>query len=109
MNTGLLNETWIAGISCFGISTGIASVLLWKPLNKMQNNNVETKSQSSDLIGYEFVLQQDMSLMNTGHHRYSGVDWKVELDVSASVDNLSAGQRVAVVSVDAGIFRVKPI
>ena len=109
MSTGLLNETWIAGVSCFGISTGIASVLLWKPLSKLQNDNVETRSQSSDLIGYEFVLQQDMSLVNTGHHRYSGVDWKVELDSSSGVGELSAGQRVAVVSVDAGIFRVKPV
>lgn len=109
MSAGLLNETWIAGVSCFGISTGIVSVLLWKPLSKLQNDNVETKSQSSDLIGHEFVLQQDVSLVNTGNHRYSGVDWKVELDASAGVDNVSAGQRVAVVSVDAGIFRVKPI
>ena len=107
MSAGVLPETWIAGVSSLGISTGIVSVLLWKPLSKMQNGHVPKRSNSSDLIGHEFVLQEDISHTNTGSHRYSGVDWKVELDSRAEVDSLSAGQRVAVASVDAGIFRVK--
>ena len=109
MSAGVLPETWITGVSSFGISTGIISVLLWKPLSKMQNGRAPKQSQSSDLIGYEFVLQEDISLMSTGNHRYSGVDWKIELDSTADVDSLSAGQRVAVVSVDAGVFRVKSV
>ena len=109
MSAGVLNETWIAGISCFGISTGIASVLLWKPLSKMQDDNVSKQNRSSDLIGYEFVLQEGITLTSTGTHRYSGVDWKIELDGAAGVDALPAGQRVAVASLDAGIFRVKPV
>lgn len=109
MSAGVLPETWIAGVSSFGISTGIVSVLLWKPLSKMQDGRAPKQSQSSDLIGYEFVLQEDISLMSTGNHRYSGVDWKIELDSNAGVDSLSAGQRVAVASVDAGIFRVKSV
>ena len=36
-------------------------------------------------------------------------DWKVELDSGADVETLSAGQGVIVVSVDVGIFRIKPI
>lgn len=108
MSAGILPETWIAGVASFGISTGIVSVLLWKPMSKLQDNNAPTRSHSSDLIGYEFVLQHDISLVNTGNHRYSGVDWKIELDTATGVESLSAGQRVAVVSVDAGIFRVKP-
>ncbi len=109
MSAGVLPETWITGVSSFGISTGIISVLLWKPLSKMQDGRAPKQSQSSDLIGYEFVLQENISLMSTGSHRYSGVDWKIELDSTADVDSLSAGQRVAVVSVDAGVFRVKSV
>lgn len=109
MSAGVLPETWIAGVSCFGISTGVAGVLLWKPLRKMQDDTVSTQSNSSDLIGHEFVLKDDVSHTSEGRYRYSGVDWKVELDASAGVDSLSAGQRVAVASVDAGIFRVKPV
>lgn len=109
MSAGILPETWIAGVSSFGISTGAISLLLWKPMSKLQDNNAPTQSHSSDLIGHEFVLQEDISPLKTGQHRYSGVDWKVELDASAEVDSLSAGQRVAVVSLDAGIFRVKSL
>jgi len=106
MMFGLLPETWTAGISCFGITTGLVSAVLWKPLKKMQDNSTPPQRQSSDLIGYEFVLQQDITTLQPGQHRYSGVDWKVELDGQAG-DQLSAGQRVTVTSVDAGIFRVK--
>ena len=105
MMFGLLPETWTAGISCFGITTGLVSTVLWKPLKNMQDNTSPQK-QTSDLIGYEFVLQQDVTTLQPGQHRYSGVDWKVELDGQAG-DQLSAGQRVTVTSIDAGIFRVK--
>ena len=105
MMFGLLPETWTAGISCFGITTGLVSTVLWKPLKNMQDNTSPQK-QTSDLIGYEFVLQQDVTILQPGLHRYSGVDWKVELDGQAG-DQLSAGQRVTVTSIDAGIFRVK--
>ena len=106
MMFGLLPETWTAGISCFGITTGLVSAALWKPLKKMQDNSTPPQRQSSDLIGYEFVLQQDITTLQPGQHRYSGVDWKVELDGQAG-EQLSAGQRVTVTSIDAGIFRVK--
>ena len=105
MMFGLLPETWTAGISCFGITTGLVSTVLWKPLKNMQDNTSPQK-QTSDLIGYEFVLQQDVTTLQPGQHRYSGVDWKVELDGQAG-EQLSAGQRVTVTSIDAGIFRVK--
>lgn len=108
MMSGLLPETWTAGIACFGIATGLISTLLWKPLKNMQDNDVPKKQYSSDFIGYEFVLQQEVTITNPGHHRYSGVDWKVELDSSAG-NRLSAGQKVVVTSLDAGVFRVKPI
>lgn len=107
MSAGILPETWIAGVASCGISTGIASLLLWKPMRKLQNNNAPTRSHSSDFIGHEFVLQEDVTHTSAGKHRYSGVDWKIELDSSAGVDSLSAGQRVVVTSLDAGVFRVK--
>ena len=37
MMAGILTETWVAGVASFGIATGIASVLLWKPMQKMQS------------------------------------------------------------------------
>lgn len=108
MMVGVLPETWTAGVSCFGIATGISGAILWKPLKNLQDNNIPRKQQVSDFIGYEFVLQQDVSAVHPGQHRYSGVDWKVELDAGAG-ERLSAGQKVAVTSIDAGVLRVKAI
>lgn len=108
MMFGVLPETWTAGIACFGIATGIVSALLWKPLKNLQDNNVPIKQHSSDFIGHEFVLQQEVTITNPGQHRYSGVDWTVELDSSAG-NRLSAGQKVAVSSIDAGVLRVKAV
>jgi membrane protein implicated in regulation of membrane protease activity len=106
MLAGVLDQTWITGVASFGICTGISSVLLWKPLRSMQDKSTPVHKQSSDFIGYEFVLQQSISLTQTGLHRYSGVDWKVEIDASAGVNAINAGQRVKVCSLDAGVLRV---
>jgi membrane protein implicated in regulation of membrane protease activity len=108
MMSGALPETWTAGVACFGISTGISSALLWRPLRRLQDSGSPPKHQSSDLIGYQFVLQQEVTLTHPGVHRYSGVNWKVEPDAEAG-DRLDAGQRVTVTSVDAGVFRVRAL
>ena len=109
MMLGALPETWIAGTACFGISTGIVSILLWKPLRKLQESRTPVQQQSSDLVGYEFTLPEDISLTHPGSYRYSGVTWKVEVDPSSPHDNLSARERVRVVSLDAGVFRVRAV
>ena len=106
MMSGLLAETWSTGIACFGIATGVAGAVLWRPLKKLQDGNVPKRQHSSDLIGYEFILEQDVTASAPGLHRYSGVDWKVEPETDAD-ERMSAGQRVTVTSVDAGLFRVK--
>jgi len=106
MMSGVLPETWIAGVASFGIATGVAGAMLWKPLKKLQDGNVPKRQHSSDLIGYEFILEQDVTASTPGLHRYSGVDWKVEPEADAD-ERMGAGQRVTVTSVDAGLFRVK--
>lgn len=107
MMAGVLPETWIAGMACFGISTAVVSVLMWKPMRRLQDRPAPVRPQSSDLVGYEFVLQQDVTTSQPGTHRYSGISWKVELDGSET--SLPAGQRVSVSSLDAGVFRVKAV
>jgi len=106
MSSGIIPETWIAGTACFGIATGVSSAILWKPLRRMQDAATPQKRQRSDIVGYEFVLTDDITVTRPGSHRYSGVDWKVEIDSSSEVDTLAKGDRVVVVSVDVGVFRV---
>jgi hypothetical protein len=75
----------------------------------MQGKRTPRKDVSSDFTGLEFVLEQDITTLAPGSKRYSGVEWKVEIDKDAGVDNIPAGQRVVVVSVEVGLFRVKPV
>lgn len=109
MSLGVLPETWIAGVSSTGISSGIITALLWRPLKKLQGNRLTQKDNSSDLIGYEFVTDSDITKANPGSVSYSGIKWKVKIDEEASVDRIEAGQKVTVSSVDVGLFKVKPL
>ncbi len=106
MNAGIIPETWVAGVACFGIATGVSSALLWKPLKAMQDKAAPPRKPTSDIVGLEFVLMDDISLTSVGSYRYSGIDWKVEIDSCCDVDSLAKGQRVVVVSVEVGVLRV---
>ena len=106
---GLLPETWLAGVACFGVSSAVAAALLWKPLLKLQNFEVPDKDNSSDLVGMKFVLREPVSLIAPGRTQFSGIEWKVEIQPGQGVDHIAAGEQVSVVSVDAGLFRVLPV
>ena len=107
MSFGVLPETWIAGVSCTGISTGIITSLLWKPLKNLQGDRPREKDNSSDLVGHEFVVETDIAVNKPGSTNYSGISWKVEIDKDAGIDSIEAGQRVSVSSVEVGVFKVK--
>lgn len=105
----LIPHTWISGVACFGISSAVISGLLYKPLKKLQDEEKPAeKDNSSDMIGLEFRLEQDINHTQSGNTRYSGIDWRLEIDKSAGVDSIKAGSLVSVVSVDVALFRVKP-
>lgn len=109
MTADIVPETWKAGISCAGISSGIITALLWKMLKKLQGDKPISKDNSSDLVGHEFVIEQDISTVSPGTTTYSGINWKVEIDRDAGVNSIQAGQRVSVSSVEVGKFIVKPV
>ncbi len=108
MGVGVIPETWIAGIACTGISSGIITALLWKPLKKLQGDQPIQKDNSSDLVGHTFVVETEITTANPGSTNYSGVTWKVVIDTDAGVDTIKAGQQVRVSSVEVGVFKVKP-
>lgn len=107
MLAGVLPETWLVGISGVGINTAIVTALLWKPFRKIQGDRAPTKDNSSDFVGLEFVLETRITLTQPGKTRYSGVDWRVEIDPDAGTNEIDGGQYVVVTSLDAGVFRVK--
>lgn len=106
MSAGIIPETWIAGTACFGIATGISSAVLWKPLMSMQNRATPEQKPTSDFVGLEFVLMDDISTTTPGSYRYSGIDWRVEVDSCSDVDSIAKGERVVVVKVEVGLLSV---
>jgi inner membrane protein len=109
MSFAVLPETWIAGVSSTGISSGIITMLLWKPLKRLQGDRPLEKDNSSDLVGHEFVVETDITQIKPGETHYSGIRWKVELARDAGVDTIAAGQTVKVSSVEVGVFKVIPV
>ena len=103
----LIPMTWSASIATFAISSVLVSAVLWKPLKAMQNNKkIPTKDNTSDLIGLKFRLDEDISITKSGKTRYSGIEWKVEIDLESDIQEISSGTTVTVSSVDAGKFFV---
>ena len=107
MSFGVLAETWVAGIACTGISTGLITAVLWKPLKNLQGDRPIGKDNSSDLIGHTFVIENEITTTKPGSTEYSGVSWRVEIDKDANVEVIEAGKHVTVSSVDVGLFKVK--
>jgi membrane protein implicated in regulation of membrane protease activity len=70
MWSGLLPATWLAGSASFGIGSGIIALLLWKPLLKLQTFETPAKDNSSDLVGYRFVLDGPLSPNAPASTRY---------------------------------------
>ncbi len=103
----LVPATWLASIATFAVSSVFISALLWKPLRHIQSHSVPPgKDNSSDLVGMKFRLSEDISSTKPGSTRYSGITWRVDVDLNSELDEISAGSTVVVVSVDAGVFRV---
>lgn len=105
---GVLPNTIPATTTAFAITSGLSALLLWKPLKRFQDST-GTHEPMSDLIGYRFRIEQEVSPTQPGEVRYSGVTWRVEIDLKCTEPLLQAGTLVEVVSVDAGLFRVRPV
>lgn len=110
MGFGILPETWIAGLSSTGISTGIVTAALWQPLKKLQGDGSKAaKDNSSDLVGFEFATKTDITKKEPGSVEYSGLNWRVEIDPQIAIEQIAAGSRVVVTSVEVGLFKVRPL
>jgi membrane protein implicated in regulation of membrane protease activity len=106
----IVPSTWLSSIVTFAVSSAVISAALWKPFKSLQDNRAEPKKDnSSDFIGYEFRLVDDISLMQPGKTRYSGIEWRVDIDKSCDLKEIKAGTLVKVVEIDAGRFYVVPV
>ncbi len=102
--------TWQASIASFGINSTVITAILWKPMQNLQNKNAApAKDNTSDLVGHTFRLTSAITVTAPGLVRFSGIEWRVEIDDSTKLKQIEAGTKVAVQSVDVGVFRVHPL
>lgn len=110
MWSGVVSGEWIHGIAAFGVCTGLSAVVLWKRLKSLQGGTgAAPENTGSDLIGYQFTLSSRVAAGEPGVHRYSGIDWRVEVARDCGCDALDKGVFVVVSDVGVGVFMVKPL
>ncbi|MBF0108273.1 MAG: NfeD family protein [Magnetococcales bacterium] len=105
--TGLLDGAPTPSMATFATISIIAALLFWKILIRVKRPSVPPPPVS-DLVGLRFLLRQDLSVGQSAMERYSGVDWTVVLDPASGVETIRRETMVEVVSLDAGILRVRP-
>lgn len=105
---GVVPSNWIISVGCFALASAGATVLLWVPFKRMQSGTQLGNDRSSDLIGYQFRTDTDITHTDKGLHRYSGIDWQVCISNDSSVSRIGKGGLVRVQRVDPGVFYVVP-
>ncbi|MEC8444448.1 MAG: NfeD family protein [Pseudomonadota bacterium] len=106
MLLGLIPETMAAAIWSVSLASVFVTLVLWKPLRRMQTTEVAPPSgNSGDFANdLEFELDADIDKDGGTQVRYSGIDWTLR-----SVQPLIQGTRVRVVRKEVGAFWVEPI
>ena len=103
MLAGVLPKTVTAALWSNVILTGLSAAVLWKPLNRLQQEN-KPQAVKSDFSDRQFVLEEDVDARGLSQHSYSGVMWKLK-----SKETIPAGTLVQVERADVGVLWVTPI
>ena len=103
MLIGVIPPTLSAALLGSGLLSLIAALGLWKPLKNLQNTT-DSKTVTSDLIGYTFELDSDISPSSPGQVKFSGINWKVISD-----GDIKSGTEVEVRHTAVGVLTVKPV
>ncbi|RDV24173.1 NfeD family protein [Alteromonas aestuariivivens] len=98
IHQALIPASVLSAVMSTSLITVLSALILWKPLNTMQNR-VEKKPVTSDMVGHSFVLDAAVSPQHPGSYRYSGIEWKLH-----SNSALPKGTRVKVIEVQVGVF-----
>ena len=104
----LVPDNFVSAVACFAISTTLVTLILWKPLKRLQSGAELGHDRSSDLIGHNFILSTDINQDLPGNQKYSGINWRVEPAEELTDKFIAAGTRVSVTAVSVGVFYVEP-
>jgi membrane protein implicated in regulation of membrane protease activity len=100
-------EGWQSEVLVVGVLTAVITVLLWKPLKKIQNSRGKT-DDSSDMIGLQVPVIDDITT-TVGTIRYSGVNWHARLADNSTVDVIKNNSICLIVAVTGTTMLVKPV
>ncbi len=103
MQIGLLPDTLVTALWSNVVLTGLSAAVLWKPLNKLQQEKTP-QAVKSDFSNRQFVLEEDVDPRGLAEHSYSGVVWKLK-----SKEVIPAGTLVQVERAEVGVLWVTPI
>lgn len=100
MYLGILSPNILDAVLMIGIVTAVLAIVLWKPFKQIQNAK-DDKSVSSDLVGFTFILAQELTPESDVKYKYSGIEWRL-----VSTQTIAAQTKVKVVAVNVGEWEV---
>ena len=89
-----------------GVCSFVATVIfffVFRPPYRNLRSVVDPTRAASDLVGYRFLLVNDLSNEQKAIHHYSGIAWRLR-----SKDTIKAGTWVEVVRAEVGEFTIRP-
>ncbi len=100
-------EGWQSEVLVVGVLTAIITLVLWKPLKKMQNSRSKTDS-SSDMIGLQVPVSEAITT-TAGSIRYSGVNWQARLAEGVELEVIESNSQCIITEIAGTTMLVKPI
>ncbi|MCP4990366.1 MAG: NfeD family protein [Colwellia sp.] len=100
-------EGWQSEVLVVGVLTAIITLVLWKPLKKMQNSRSKTDN-SSDMIGLQVPVSEAITT-TAGSIRYSGVNWQARLAEGVELEVIESNSQCIITEIAGTTMLVKPI
>lgn len=98
---GVLPPDILDAVLAVAVLTVLLTAILWKPFKKLQEQQDDTPV-TSDLVGFTFVLAQDIEPDSQMTYKYSGIEWRL-----VSTVPLTAGTKVKVTEVAVGEWMIE--
>ncbi|ALO36295.1 acriflavin resistance protein [Colwellia sp. MT41] len=106
ISVGLI-DGWQNEILVVGVLSAVITLLLWKPLKKMQNSRSKT-DDSSDMIGLQVPVSDDITKAS-GSIRYSGLNWPARLADDVDIEVIESNSQCTIVAITGNTMLVAPI
>lgn len=99
----ILPNSLLSASFSMGVMTVLATLVLWKPLKRMQSQ-VSTKKTKSEFTDHQFYLKESVSPTQSPKYHYSGIEWSL-----VSEEPIAAGTKVEVTEAEVGMLHIKPM